>query len=325
MTARANLGFGAALCGLLAGGCLTWEPRRAADAGRPDADAGDMSTPLADAGANPLDANDGLLIDDAAAPSDARVDATVVLDAGSADGGLTAADGGSDAGEGAVPRAGLLLWLRADRGVTVADNGRVLAWQDQSPSSAETGQLTDDFRPLLISGPGGLPGVVFDGVDDFLSVPAGFADFTAGVTIVAVVAILRENDHMPVFEASNGREIEDVHMGRFDGGLLLEVDTQYANPGPVEGDAVQLLASVLTPELDATLRRNGGVLGFAQFPQLPPNVRRSEVFVGRSLYDGVGTFAGVLEELLVFGRALSNTELLAVEQELAGRWQCCSL
>jgi hypothetical protein len=295
------------------GACtLNWEPRHDPDAGEGALDAGDAAAEGADTGSEPA-----APLDDAGAGEDAG--ANTAADAAGDD--ASAVDAG---GEAAVPLEALHLWLRADRGVTSSDGG-VTSWADQSPRRADTGQLTADYRPILVSPEDGLPGVVFDGVDDFLAVPAGFDDFSAGVTMLAVVSIRPAPLAVPVFEASNGIEIDDVHMGRFDGGLLFEVDTQYANAGPIDVGEVQLLVAVLRPDLAAIERVNGVTIGTTTFGQLPGTTRRNSVFVGRSLYREVSTFPGVIHELLVYGRALSDAELRGLEQDLAQRWRCCGL
>jgi hypothetical protein len=296
------------------GACtLNWKPRHDPDAGEGTLDAGEGT----DAGVASDSSSDGASAEAAAPPGDAGAGEDAGADA-------AADDAGDAGGDVAVSQEALLLWLRADRGVTSSE-GRVASWADQSTNHADTGQLTADYRPILVSPPDGVPGVVFDGVDDFLAAPAGFQDFSTGVTMVAVASIRPATLAVPIFEASNGSEVDDVHLGKFDGGLLFEVATEFANPGPIDGDAVQLLVATLTPTLDVVERRNGMPLGTSKFGSLPSPVRRNEVFVGRSLYREVTTFPGVIHELLVYARALSDAELLTLEQGLAQRWRCCGL
>jgi hypothetical protein len=311
--ALARLAF--ALGGTLVAACgLDWKSRGADAGAAEDASAVAVGDGSAVEEGDAADSDGAAEVDGAEPPS---ADGDAATGAGDADVG-DAAPNSADL----VPEEGLLLWLRADRGVTSA-NGQVLTWADQSPEHADTGQLTADYRPALVATPNTLPAVVFDGVDDFLSVPAGFADFSAGLTIVIVASIAPAALQVPLFEASNGAEIDDVNLSRLDGGMLLEVDQQYANSSSIEGDRVQLLVASLTPGLDAVERQNGLTIGTARFDQLPVSVRRNQVFVGKSLYKDVKVFGGALHELLVYGRALADAELLELELRLSRRWRCC--
>ena len=125
--------------------------------------------------------------------------------------GGAAADGSVP--EDAVPRSGLLMWLRADRGVT-QDLGAVATWADQSPNHTDAIQTATNARPVLASsGIGGLPVLKFDGIDDFLKLPAGFADFTQGLSMFAVVRENPVDTCVEVMEFSNGSEIDDISLG----------------------------------------------------------------------------------------------------------------
>jgi hypothetical protein len=57
---------------------------------------------------------------------------------------------------------------------------------------------------------------------------------------------------------------------------------------------------------------------------LPATIARAQNFIGKSLYDGCTPFAGRVAEVLVYQRALSVTEVVAVEATLQARWNCCS-
>jgi hypothetical protein len=73
----------------------------------------------------------------------------------------------------AATSEGLLLWLRAERGVAV-EEGRVSECADQSAQHANAFQKTLELRPRLSSG-GGFGGATleFDRTDDYLSLPSG--------------------------------------------------------------------------------------------------------------------------------------------------------
>ncbi len=72
-----------------------------------------------------------------------------------------------------IQTSGLVLWLRADAGVTHS-NGLVDAWQDQAATLGGANNATGsgETRPLLVNNVlGGHPVLKYDGADDVLTVP----------------------------------------------------------------------------------------------------------------------------------------------------------
>jgi hypothetical protein len=288
---------------LLSAGCsLEWQSRTP-DASLADAAAEDaMSQP--DTGARPSDDDGGHSDagsepdDGAAEPADAASDA--------------ASDASTDASaDDAVPTDGLSLWLRADRGVE-ADDGGVTAWRDQSPSHQDSSAATLAARPSYrpASPDGGTAAVLFDGVDDRLVLNGGFDDFSAGMTLLAVVRHApTTGDYVPYFECSNGQEINDVGLGRFKGQPHYEFDDDSFNDSSVADGPVQLISVLLRPSREVTLRRNGVSVAVHIVSHLPGVLRRANVFVGGSLYGDAVPFAGEIQELLVYARALEGTQL----------------
>lgn len=70
---------------------------------------------------------------------------------------------------------GLMLWLKADSGVTTEGGASVTVWQDQSPNANHAYLRWDgtaEERPERIGeAVGGKPAIRFDGVDDVLEIP----------------------------------------------------------------------------------------------------------------------------------------------------------
>lgn len=80
-------------------------------------------------------------------------------------------------GADAPPAAGIVLWLKADAGITAA-GGRITGWADQGPLGNHAGPLgglygpTGEEAPALVpDSVNGRPVVRFDGVDDVLEIP----------------------------------------------------------------------------------------------------------------------------------------------------------
>lgn len=79
-----------------------------------------------------------------------------------------------------------LLWLKADAGVSVNDQGQVSVWLDQSGNGLNATQLTPDFQPEFVAGGiNGMASLLFKG-GQMLATP----EFPLGSTF-AVFAVLQ--------------------------------------------------------------------------------------------------------------------------------------
>jgi len=224
-------------------------------------------------------------------------------------------------GEAAPVTKDLLLWLRADVGVIQSDLG-VMGWADQSDHHLDARQTDATKQPKWTStGVSPRPVVVFDD-DDFLSLPAGFADFSLGVSMFAVAVTDTTARCVDIVHLSNGVEIDDISFGRHDGQLHYEVldGSVHGDPFPL---GVPTLASIVhAPDSSIALRLNGAPFVIATV-SLPSVVTRLSNVVGRSLYADCASLHGGISELLVYGRALDTYERAGVEGALQARWNCC--
>jgi hypothetical protein len=223
--------------------------------------------------------------------------------------------------EAGPPTDGLVLWLRADRGVT-EQNGVVTKWEDQA-GHTDAVQTSVDFRPRLDSGAlGGMGALVFDGVDDLMNLSPGFADFTQGLSFFSTYSIDRDNVCTAILEVSNGSEIDDIHFGRNNGQPTFEISDQYNGGQPVDIGSPQLYSVIQHPDENVELRINSTTVG-AFVMAVPANVTRQQNLVGFTLYAGCSTFGGQIGEILLYDRPVNNEELLDVEAYLGKHAGCC--
>ena len=76
----------------------------------------------------------------------------------------------------------------------------------------------------------GKPALVFAG-DDYLKLPSLPGDFSHGVSIFAVALDQSAAGACSaIFEASNGSEIDDVHLGFWQNAVLYEVADNWFQP-----------------------------------------------------------------------------------------------
>jgi hypothetical protein len=252
-------------------------------------------------------------------------------------GGSAAASGSSlagDAGEGGagdgpdatpeIPLSGLQIWLRADSGVAHA-GGVVSSWQDRSGHGRDALQTASNFAPRFIDGAlAGKPALVFDGVDDFLKLSTLDVDFSDGLSIFLVLEQETTTLCDAFFEASTGSEENDLNFGDWEDSYNYEVLEENVHDTRYEAllQAPQIAAVIHDADGFASLRSNGRGVGESQIA-LPAPIKRSQVFIGKTLYQSCGSFHGAIGELLVYNRGVQDRELLKIEQYLRDKWQCC--
>lgn len=212
-----------------------------------------------------------------------------------------------------IPLAGLALWLDASTGVE-ATAGAVQGWEDRSPLDADAVQTVLAKQPLLL--PGDDPTVSFDGIDDELGLPAGFAALDQGVTIFAVARPARPAPGAPLLRLGNPAAQQVVSLGcdaatgslRYRAGANAATGAKGLMPGRMQ------VVSAVHGAAGVTLSRDGEVVK-ASAMALPVAVLRTDNAVGA----GASGFAGEIAELLVYSRALSPAEQDAVAVWLADR------
>ncbi len=236
---------------------------------------------------------------------------------------------GADGGEGGepgevappVPTEGLLLWLRADRGVKQVE-GRVVEWEDGSSSGNDALQTADNAQPAFVTEAfGGRPAVAF-GENQFMRLPAGFSDFSKGLSAFAVGSFEEMTTCTAVFHLGNGPEVDDIELGQWMGDYLYEVGEQYPVSDLFAFDTPALMALVHRPTTSVEMRWNQDLAANPTVP-LPAAVERADNVLGKSLYPDCSSMNGKLAELILYDRAVSDQELVAIEDYLQQRYACC--
>jgi len=172
----------------------------------------------------------------------------------------------------------------------------------------------------VTNGLNGLPTLDFDGVDDFLTLPDGFADFSQGLSVF-IVMNATDGACASIFESSNGSEIQDISLGYYQNIWQYEVASQDLSGGTIDPTTATaaVLASVQHATGSAELRLAGNILSQGQF-MAPDVLLRKENFIGHTLYANCGYFKGQISELIVYDRAVTDKEVLAIEGYLETHW-----
>jgi hypothetical protein len=227
----------------------------------------------------------------------------------------------------------LVLWLDARTGVEADSSGAVSAWRDQSGLHHDATQPDASARPTLGSPLAGHATVRFDGVGSYLTLPAGFEDFSCGLTAFIVVAPQATTYlHASRFfdlSAQYGSLSDSILFNRFGAGDELLYQTYvgpmigvYADAPHTVIDGPWQLFEVVASAEGATLYKNAVSLVTATVA-LPTPVMRDSNLIAKSNRSGpVDSFLeGAIAELRIYARTLDDTRRQDVESTLRSTWQ----
>ena len=224
----------------------------------------------------------------------------------------------------AVSKDTLVLWLRADVGIELSDDGRVVTWTDmltgnvaKAPSAEARPSITADEPPALS----------FDG-DDELELPPIPA--LSSFTFLGVVAAEDEPYCPSILHFSNRdadqSTTDELEFGRHMGTWYYETETSYiqAPSDAFPAGSAHRLGVVQHEDGLAELFVDGVLVSSGTVP-LPPSVERSSNFVGNSHWEraidgSCAPFVGQIFELMFFAKALTESERAANDAYLEQRW-----
>ena len=139
------------------------------------------------------------------------------------------------------------------------------------------------------------------------------------------VAIISLADVVPcigLLHLSNGPEIDDIQLGRYDGRGSYEVQEGVLSGADFPLGRPQLISVVHDLDRNASMRLDGAGTTSTTF-DLPRMVTRRNNIIGRTLYADCGSVHGGMGEVLIYRRALDDAERSRVESQLQSRWACC--
>ncbi|MEK7675014.1 MAG: Ig-like domain-containing protein [Verrucomicrobiota bacterium] len=237
--------------------------------------------------------------------------------------------GVNPSGGGELTFTGLALWLKADAGVTL-NGSTVSGWADQSGQGRNAAQSTSGSQPTLVPAVlSGKPVVQFDGVNDFLTfsfpvnglagmtiflVANNTADRTGGSTHAGEAAVFwNESVSWGTVYLSPYQSQVNFRFGTTQVGNR----SIYTRPAPI-GPAFTLSTAVKNETTDS-LYVNGEQI-VSQGDKLPAIAGCQDIGnLGRGYNDNT-YFPGAIAEVLVYARALSDTERESVEHYLNAKY-----
>lgn len=214
-------------------------------------------------------------------------------------------------------------WYRSDLGLSLSGSN-VTAWASQSGSGRSVSQGTGGFQPIwnATSGTNSLPGITFDGIDDFLSGAFSPLDGLTEYTLFIVakhtadgVAVNATSDQIGDQTYFGNRLVRfggtlGVGFGGFAESLSAYHYITYQYDGTQTGSANRMIAfeDGVQKTLDFTV--------YAVSPSLPT---AGTLYIGR-FNGGAFNFSGVLQEIVIYSRKLTVSERQSIESYLKSRY-----
>ncbi|MBK7665087.1 MAG: hypothetical protein IPJ21_16380 [Sterolibacteriaceae bacterium] len=233
----------------------------------------------------------------------------------------------------ALPVGGRLLALSASELNYVLFNGeKVSQWPDAIGGNLGAVGRFGSEPTFLANAFGGHAAVRFDGQNDYLDLPAAFANFTGGMTLFVVARPTALQAGSKLLLLGNGAGQGNVALGRNGNGAGLQYFTTdsagsygwFGTADALTSNEAALYTVVqagggANASVLSTVSKNGVAVGSGTV-FVPPVVTRSANYIGRSYWGGDGYFAGDLAEIILYNRALSAAELGAVHTYLGQKY-----
>ncbi|HRU15031.1 MAG TPA: immunoglobulin domain-containing protein [Anaerohalosphaeraceae bacterium] len=184
----------------------------------------------------------------------------------------------------------------------------------------------DGFHGTLMGGPSfdstGKIGqsLILDGVDDYVDIPDGFADFRSGLTISLWARPTAANNYARFLDFGNGAPSDNFFFTRVGTTSTLQYQVMHMNVsgGIVEAanaltlNEWQMLVVVHDPVTTlATLYKNGVPIASGGVA-VPNNIVRTSNFIGRSNWTADAYYAGRIDDVRIYNYPLSEEEIAAL-------------
>jgi len=228
---------------------------------------------------------------------------------------------GQESTAGELPvRNELKLWLRADAGVEVDDDGGVTAWRSQS-GDVQAAQDDAAARPKWIDGAiNGRPTLRFNGRRSFLKV-SGRLLTSQRFAIFAVVSDADGGGHRGVL-SNWSRNPENMNTSVFLGLArhnTVRLTDDFATAGEVSDARRHFLLTGIAGERDAVVYQNDRLLAQKGAPLAKRNLATGFVIGRQGTLNGE-FWNGDIAEVLVYDRQLNDSERERVWRHLRHRY-----
>lgn len=205
-----------------------------------------------------------------------------------------------------VPFSGLMMLLDA----ATYEAGSI--WYDYSGKQMHATLVNS---PTWNSANGGR--YEFNGTDQYAQVPSGFANFTSGITVLAIADLGFASSWERIIDFGNGPESNNIVFARNGTTTNLEFHIYNGSTGALLRSLTSGISNNAWNFYGA--RADGSnykILNLASSSSdtsavLPLNVTRTSNYIGKSNWNGNALFEGYMGVLAIFNTALSDSEITA--------------
>jgi len=242
----------------------------------------------------------------------------------------------AQSGPGGVGSSGNnLLWLKADAGTSTTVTGLpITSWLDQSGNAMNATQGTPNRQPKYVSNAmNGRPAVLFnntDGIYDYLNLPGGFSNFTAGLSAFVVTNPIAAGSWDNFFNL--GTIAENIGLMRFNisNNLFYEVYAGGSSPGGMTGvgDIINgtdqifgILQNGGVPPAtsNAWMYRNNAEIANDVNINVPRNIVRNSNYIGHDSW-GSGDMNGEIAEIIIYNTRINTAQRYIIENYLSSKY-----
>ncbi|HOK65173.1 MAG TPA: family 16 glycosylhydrolase [Anaerohalosphaeraceae bacterium] len=164
----------------------------------------------------------------------------------------------------------------------------------------------------------------FDGVDDYIELPAGFDEFDNGFTVALWAKPTAVKNYARFIDLGNGEAANNIIFARSgtSNNLLFKVYGKDTSDGTVtasnaiELNRWQFFAATVNTSGAVKIYKNGQVIqtGTTTWPW---GLRRTKNYIGRSNWSADAYYQGMMDEIRIYDYALTDAEILALYQQTA--------
>lgn len=239
-------------------------------------------------------------------------------------------NGGSRGGFTPSILPSLKLWLAADRIAGLSDGDPVTTWADLSGQGNNATQGTGAAKPLFKTNiANGRPGVLGDGVDDFMSLPAGLltALMAGDRTVFAVAKWVAHAADAKVMAIYNGGFSTRFGIGEDNGGAGAQWAFIYTTGAAAQtiSAAIGVVPSANTTQISEAVQSGVNYTGLTNGTQVGTVTNagveapsQGAIFAGAG---GSNQFGNLyILEVVAYSAALSAADRARVRRYLGTRW-----
>jgi hypothetical protein len=160
----------------------------------------------------------------------------------------------------------------------------------------------------------------FNGTNQYAQLPIGFADFTSGITVLAIADFGIGNSSERIIDFGNGQANNNILLARngTTQSLTFEVYNniiRIIQPNFVTNNSWSYYGGSLNGTTSAIINTNNiimpGTIVSGSMAGLPLNVTRTLNYIGRSNWSGDSYFQRYIGVVAIFNRALTGSEITA--------------